>query len=387
MESAQLHDRRRVGRRGAAVRWVAGDFYTNEYGTPLSMSVLLAGAPVLEGEDPKSELSAQGQDNLVVAGKLMVAARIAIVIVLWSLKMAVLDMLRPLLGKLQCGRQALWFIYLVLAFTFTASILSVFFECQELRLNWTLFPDAEQCAYDAAWITTYEISNIITDCMLFCLLLLLVISAPISKGERARLSTFMLSAVLIGVEGPKEDKGGSGKTDPEQGQVVVAGSSGGSKHGPPALQRIELWDSPIWDGMGLDSEDMTRKLVPRSSFHGSTHSSASAAAGNRDSWPRSIQSFRNVIRSPRPCSRLGWGTRTTDDDRPETLHKWIELEEIDARSVTRDATTPEPDDGGCRSGIFVATEINQEVHRIWDLDQRPRIITIPRRARLDRSQV
>ncbi|KAI0107779.1 hypothetical protein GGR51DRAFT_570718 [Nemania sp. FL0031] len=410
---------------------VAGDIYAKEYGTPLDMSVLIAAG---EREDPRPEMSAQDQDNMVLAGKLMIAARVATIAVLWSLKMAVLDMLLSLWGGSQRNRGVFCYTYIVLAVTFFASIMSVFFECQELRFNWTLFPDTGQCAYDAAWMITYEISNIFTDVMLYVLIpvLLFIMSAVVSKREQVRMAALVLGVGLMAVEiirldaglsptdvllyrivwgsieiaiatsnatilailtllltpRSKEVQGESGETTHEQGSAVAAGAAGEAKPEPPSLQRIELWDYPIcWDDMGLDTEDMTRKLVARDSIHGSTLSSVSAAAGNRDSWPRSIRSLRNVIRSPRPRSRLGRGTRVTDDNQLETLHKWIELEETDTSSVIRGASSPEPNDGAGRSGIFVATEINQEIHRIRDLEQRPRIVTIPRRARLDRSQV
>lgn len=62
----------------------------------------------------------------------------------WSFKMAVLDMLSTVLRKLPCERQLHWFMFTVLASTFFASLLSVFVECQDLRLNWKLFPKADQ---------------------------------------------------------------------------------------------------------------------------------------------------------------------------------------------------------------------------------------------------
>lgn len=58
--------------------------------------------------------------------------------------MAVLDMLKTVLGRLRCERMVLWLMYAALASTFLASILSVFLECNDLKLNWTLFPDAER---------------------------------------------------------------------------------------------------------------------------------------------------------------------------------------------------------------------------------------------------
>jgi hypothetical protein len=117
-------------------------------------------------EDASVELdmTAQDRNNLILAGKLMIVARVSVVVVyvnvvhggrhmaddlsrLWSLKMAVLDLMTPFLGGLRCDRPVRWLMYLVLACTFIASILSAFLECHELKLNWTLFPDAERwCA-------------------------------------------------------------------------------------------------------------------------------------------------------------------------------------------------------------------------------------------------
>jgi hypothetical protein len=254
---------------------------------------------------------------------------------------------------------------------------------------------------------------VITDTLLFCLLVLLVFRAPIPTWERVRLSIFGLGAILIAVEilrlvngmpyadvllnrivwgsvevaiaatiatlptiyillqlRSKERQEESRKRTDQHASAAANNNVGEAKHENPSQQHAAFWTEPI--SMETDAQEMTRRLVSRSSSEGSTVTTVSTGIGNRDSWP-TIQSLRQSLRNPHACSRRSRG--------PDSPSGWIELEEMD------DSVTTELDDTGFRSEIFVATEINREVHRIRDSDQRPRIITIPRRARLDRSGV
>ena len=113
--------------------------------------------------------------------------------------------------------------------------------------------------------------------------------------------------------------------------------------------------------------------------------SASVDGRNREAWSKPRLPFQNSLRSPRP-GRISPRMPAMDEDYSDTVPRWIELEEIGPRSGVGEASSPEPDVDG-RNGVFIATEINQEVRRVRVPRQRPRLITIPQRARVDHSQV
>ncbi|GAP84226.2 hypothetical protein SAMD00023353_0700180 [Rosellinia necatrix] len=148
-------------------------------------------------------------------------------------------------------------------------------------------------------------------------------------------------------------------------------------------QYANIWDEPGPTEPG--AQDSAHKPMPRSAIRRSVVGSVSGEGGNRDSWPKS-RPLRNSLLGSRPGSRLSSRLRVGDDNLHDTLDGWIELEEVDTR-VSAEEATPEPDNVDVRSGIFVATQINQEVHRVREPDQRPRIITIPQRAKVNQSPV
>ncbi|KAI0539554.1 hypothetical protein GGR58DRAFT_499992 [Xylaria digitata] len=416
---------------------VIGDHYANKYGTPLSTAVHFAIGPLAEGESRVLVLTAEDQDHLVLAGKLTIATRIAIVVVLWSLKMSVLDILGALLRKLRREQPVLRFMSAVLGLTFLASILSVFLECQQLKLNWILFPEPEKCSYNALWIITYEMCNIITDTMLFFQPILLILGEPIPKWERSRLFlvlVFGLGVILIVVEIARLVEGlpftnmilnrivwGSVEVTiaasvatlptvyvllrPEyeewqknNAEEIHKDSGASSAARSVARQlacdgRLSPQDVGVWDdnpdktptSAGMETEQNTRKSLLwssiQSSIISSILSSVSAGESNGDNWPKPRSGLRDSFRHSGTGSRIGGA----DDDRHDT---WVELEEVDVRSVVGEAASPEPDDAEHKNGgVFIATEINQKAHQTWEIDQRPRIVAIPRRAKLDRPLV
>ncbi|KAI0414847.1 hypothetical protein F5X98DRAFT_377290 [Xylaria grammica] len=441
---------------------VVGDYYTNKYGTPLNTSVRRVIAPAAEDESAGLELTTEEQNGLVLAGKLAIASRIAIVVVFdagsqssgswwvitWSHPYFVgfqstkpllqagityynflADLERPLLmakmamADSECRQSA------VLGLTFLACILSVFLECEQLKLNWILFPDPEECSYDRLWIITYELSNIITDTMLFFQPILLILGAPISKWERAWLSlfglgamlVFGLGALLIAVEVIRLVEGlpftnvilnrivwgsievaiaASVATLPSIYILMRLGFGKRQKEDWDKTQgdsgELVVTDVDIWDGNMPAPADMTpghstRKQLIRNSFQSSLVSSilSSALAGtsNQDNKPKPRSRLRHSLRSSGTGSRISSRLRGADGDLRDTLSGWIELEEVDIESAA-EVPSPEPDDAEQRGGgIFIATEINQETHQAWESDERPRIVTIPRRAKLDGALV
>ncbi|KAK5632777.1 hypothetical protein RRF57_008491 [Xylaria bambusicola] len=470
---------------------VVGDCFMNKYGTPLSVSVnnvismvdssssknerhtvelpWVAGVPT---EIPLTDAEVSG---LVLAGKLMVVTRISIVVVLWSLKMSVLDMLNTLLQAVRCKQSGIRLMYVILAMTFSASILSIFLECQPFELNWTLFPDVAKCSFDARWLVTYgvfislvvvvfvsrgaktnfaltmltEICNVVTDTMLLFLPILLILGSPISKWERDQLPVarflgmlvFGLGTALIAVEIVRLVEGllytnmllnrivwGSIEvalatavtTSPTIYILLKVGSEGqlklskqsshpgtgtipaapkaneGGRHeescAPEQTATLNDDSLPRDNAQGekalisteMGQEQNTRKRATwnqkRSSVIGSILESMLSEAKKRDSWPRPGSVIRNSFRGPGTSSKDSLRMQDADDSLQDVLMGWIEVEETDSGNVPLPGT---PDNGEYKGAeIMVAREINQEARREPELGQRPRLITISRRAKL-----
>ncbi|KAI1420285.1 hypothetical protein F5Y12DRAFT_788400 [Xylaria sp. FL1777] len=358
---------------------VVGDYHMNKYGTPLSTSVHDVIVPVAFGGSTTLEMTAQEQSTLILAGKLMIATRVAIVVV--------------------------------------------------VKPNRVL-------------IVLTEISNIIADTMLFFLPILLILGAPISKYERASLPVSRLGAMLVFglgaaliaveivrlVEGlqftnmilnrivwgsieaviatsittlptiyvllrqgfEKQQKEGEESIHRDAGIILATRKATGERthdEGWPLQNDLVLSNKPISTEMG--TENSARKPMLWNSMQSPVMDSillgsALSGAKDRHSWPKPKSTIPNLSRDSGIDSRISSRIRGTDDNLYDTLTGWVELEEADVGSAVVEASSPEPDDTEYRSrDILTATEINQGVHREWQLDQRPRIVTIPRRAKLD----
>ncbi|KAI0473387.1 hypothetical protein GGR56DRAFT_675887 [Xylariaceae sp. FL0804] len=159
-------------------------WYTNVWQTPLGM--------VAEGRTPADyALTPDVVYYMGLAGKLSIVLRIVFACILWSLKMAVVDLLRGLLRRLQYERPVLYSTYAFLAVTFLASLLAVFLECRPLSMYWKLF------LVDEMWA---EVSNILTDALLLALPFPMILRARVPVWKRVRLSVvFGLGFLLIAV--------------------------------------------------------------------------------------------------------------------------------------------------------------------------------------------
>ncbi|KAI1282646.1 hypothetical protein F5Y07DRAFT_394610 [Xylaria sp. FL0933] len=410
-----------------------GDYYMNKYGTPLSMSVHDITIPAILGKPRPLHLTPQEQDGLVLAGKLMIATRISVIMILWSMKMSVLDILSGLLRQFKCRPLVLWFMSSVLAITFFASILSIFLECQELELNWALFPNAHKCSYNSVWIITYEINNIMADIMLFFLPVFLMLLVPI---ERPSLPNCGLGAVLLF---------GLGVT---LIVVEIVRLVEGLQFTNMLLNRI-VWGSVetaiaasiatlpticilLWLGFQQKREkcrdstheghwslhavpNPTAERAHNQSFspqqidtlhenhiHSNTkpmlsNSAQSSILGtllgsvllgiSRNRWTKPDSTLQGPFRGSGTGSgigsRISSRMRGASNSLSDSLTGWIELEGAGTETASEKASSPEPDDLEYRGEvIFTATEIKQEVHQHWETDQRPRIVVIPRRAKI-----
>ncbi|KAI2638366.1 hypothetical protein GGS21DRAFT_488443 [Xylaria nigripes] len=395
---------------------MVGDYYANQYGTPLSISILREKVAPQGDKNKGLELTAQDRGNLVLAGKLMVASRMATVMVAWSLKMAVMDMLRAFLDKHRIEWLSLYLMYTILGGTLLASILSAFLECQELSLNWKLFPDPEKCSNGVLWSITYEISNTLTDVMLFSLLIVLILTVRMTKWGPIRLCIIVLSLILIAInairlvaelplteihldrtiwESVEVAIAASVATTPIIFVLLLRKDEDGNEHrakthrstrGPTTTltdsnendQEWQLLQNPRArdSEFTLDSSVPTEmdghshgpNPMPPPSVRSSINTPMLPESGSRDSWARPRLPFRDSLRNSRPFSRI-----SNINDIPG----WFELDDFNTRESYEGVASPELDDSEYGSeDVLVATQINQEVHQMWDIEERPQIVTI-----------
>ncbi|KAF2968058.1 hypothetical protein GQX73_g5512 [Xylaria multiplex] len=155
-------------------------------------------------------------------------------------------------------------------------------------------------------------------------------------------------------------------------------------------QYMGIWDDnpescdKMPTSAGTETEQNTRKSLVwnsiQSSIISSILSSVSAGGSHGDNGPRPRSGLRDSFRNSGTGSRIS-SRGGADEERHDI---WVELEEVDIRSVVGEAASPEPDDAELRNGgVFIATEINAKAHQTREIDQRPRIVAIPRRAKLD----
>lgn len=119
---------------------------------------------------------------------------------LWSLKMAVLDLLAKLIMKMPYERKVLYVFWTVIGATFIASLVSVFIGCKPFPLHWQIYPNPGSCVVGDPWLFTYEISNTVTDLLLMALPFSLIMSVTIEFWKRLRiLFLFSIGVFLVAV--------------------------------------------------------------------------------------------------------------------------------------------------------------------------------------------
>ncbi|RYP60333.1 hypothetical protein DL769_008165 [Monosporascus sp. CRB-8-3] len=174
---------------------IGARFYIILYGTPVGL--LHKGNE--SAEDALAQLTAQQGAQLVIAGKLLIAHRVGLCIILWSLKMVVVDMLRSLLRNLWYYRKLFNSLYCLLFLTLAAAFISIFLECGPLREYWQVHLDFGSCKKDL-WLITYESGNILTDTVLLLAPFPVIAKANIPNMKRIRvIAIFGLGFFLVGV--------------------------------------------------------------------------------------------------------------------------------------------------------------------------------------------
>ncbi|KAH7394025.1 hypothetical protein DE146DRAFT_115018 [Phaeosphaeria sp. MPI-PUGE-AT-0046c] len=136
----------------------------------------------------------------IIGSKLVLCTRTLLVCILWSAKMAVLDLLAYLVMRLPFERKVLYTFWAILLTTFVASIVTTFSSCSPISLHWQIEPNPGNCVIGATWIYTYESSNIITDALLMGLSFSLVLSVRIPVMQKLRiLCLFGVGILLVAI--------------------------------------------------------------------------------------------------------------------------------------------------------------------------------------------
>ncbi|KAF2024699.1 hypothetical protein EK21DRAFT_78130 [Setomelanomma holmii] len=136
----------------------------------------------------------------VTGSKLVLCTRSVLMCILWSAKMAVLDLLARLIMKLPFERKLLYGFRAVLVMTFVPAVVTVFSGCRPFSLYWQIRPDPGECVQGNEWIFTYEVCNILTDVLLMAVPLTLIMSTKIAIMQRLRiLLLFSIGIFLISI--------------------------------------------------------------------------------------------------------------------------------------------------------------------------------------------
>ncbi|KAH3963916.1 hypothetical protein HBH70_223460 [Parastagonospora nodorum] len=164
-----------------------------------------------------------GAERVMLGSKMVLFTRTLLVFILWSAKIAVLDLLASLIMRLPFEKRILYTYWAILATTFVASIVTVFTSCVPLRLSWEIYPWPDErghyrlpdkCVIAALWIYTYEMSNIFTDVMLMALSFSIIYTVRIPLSQKARiLSLFNIGFVLVGISIARMVRGRASTTE------------------------------------------------------------------------------------------------------------------------------------------------------------------------------
>ncbi|RYP13132.1 hypothetical protein DL767_010891 [Monosporascus sp. MG133] len=349
---------------------IGARYHTNLYGTPIE---LLHKGPYKLGkelaEEVLAQLTAQQRAQLVIAGKLQIVHRAGVCVILWSLKMVVLDILRSLLRNLWYYRKLFNSLYCLLFLTFAAAFISIFLECDPLSEYWEVNLNFDACKKNDLWLITSESGNILADTVLLLVPFPVIAKANIPYTKRIRvIAIFGLGFFLVSVNILRLNHG----LHPNDSHF-----SGGS-----------IWCSIEIVVAMIVANSPTIYILLRPSFTRRSRARRNRPGGPR--WPKArftsggatyvprtmdSESAR-FSRAARNSPELGWGglpwnggsgfdTRITSGTR--TAHTGLTIE----------------DDA---SGILVETELNLEVE-LLDMADTTSLITQPPTAKLPESPV
>ncbi|RYP43550.1 hypothetical protein DL768_009869 [Monosporascus sp. mg162] len=362
-------------------RFTQGDYWVMVTLVFMSMSIgvrwhiILYGTPVgllYKGKGPAEEvlphLTAQPRAQLVIAGRLQIVYRAGVCVVLWSLKMVVLDILRSLLRNFWYYRKLFNSLYCLLFLGFAAAFISIFLGCDPLSEYWQVDLHLDACKHDP-WLITSESGNILTDTVLLLVPFPVIAKANIPHPKRIRvIAIFGLGFFLVGVNILRLNHGlhpndsyYSGRSIWCSIEIIVAMIVANS----PAIYIL------------LRPSFTRRRRARRNRLGGLSWPKAKSTSGGAMYVPRTMDSHRaRFSRAARNSLEQGWGglpwnggtgfdTRITSGTR--TAHTGLSIE----------------DDA---SGILVETELDLEVE-VLEMADTTSLITQPPTAKLPKDPV
>ncbi|KAI1409398.1 hypothetical protein F5Y13DRAFT_93208 [Hypoxylon sp. FL1857] len=140
-----------------------------------------------------------------IASGLVLASRIFYAATLWILKSAILEFFRRL-TSITWNRSheiVLLFIRATLILTFVAVVIADLTECQPFSHYWQVMPDpGGQCRQGYVQLITMATCNIITDLLLVCYPVPIILTSHMSTKKKVQLTLlFSVSLIVVGTTG------------------------------------------------------------------------------------------------------------------------------------------------------------------------------------------
>ena len=149
-------------------------------------------------------LDAEDIHHREIGSKLVLAARVFYAIFIWIAKYSLLDFLKRMIGSSSWHKTyeiGMRVIDVFLALTFLAVLVSTLAECHPFQHYWQVTPDpGPQCREALAQLITMGVCDIITDLVLICFPIPLVVMSSMPMKRKVSLTLlFLMSFILIAI--------------------------------------------------------------------------------------------------------------------------------------------------------------------------------------------
>ena len=149
-------------------------------------------------------LDAEDIHHREIGSKLVLAARVFYAVFIWIAKYSLLDFLKRMIGSSSWHKTyeiGMRVIDVFLALTFAAVLISTLAECHPFQHYWQVTPDpGPRCREGLAQLITMGVCDIITDLVLICFPIPLVVMSSMPMKRKISLTLlFLMSFVLIGI--------------------------------------------------------------------------------------------------------------------------------------------------------------------------------------------
>ncbi|KAF1956965.1 hypothetical protein CC80DRAFT_411680 [Byssothecium circinans] len=142
-----------------------------------------------------------------IGSKIVLAARIFYALFIWMAKFTVSEFLKRMTERFwKKGYEfGLRGIRIFLGITFTAVLIATLAECRPFHHYWQVFPDpGPRCRQGYAHLLTMGIADIVTDILLVCFPIPIIIRSAMSLRRKISLiSLFSMSIVLVAITGAR----------------------------------------------------------------------------------------------------------------------------------------------------------------------------------------